>query len=492
MPSILHLSDLHFTDRRELFRFTDISAEDLALRIVAPLSGPPDYLVISGDFTCDGDTSDFELAREFVKCLLKRLKMKPGYLAMAPGNHDIRWERSGRPASEAESRSPYRVFYRQLKQKEAVVDLNDFIVTEDLTLIALNSSSRESRELHGLGYVGEQQFTALWKAVQAQPTFNPASPRVAVLHHHLLPVTWTEPLSEDSKSSLTLDAEALQSHLLDAGFRVVLHGHQHQPFLRAISNPARTDMASLLIAGCGSTGSAQPKLGNVARNHYQMLHIRRNSVNVEWYESDFNDVAAFRPGKKSRYDFHSARELPLFIAVSGVSGSARTKFCQNLLDRLRRRYRDNLTIDMAPSFASDLIREGRTHDDRTTPNDYAAYLRRHIANLNRKDADVIILDRTLLDTLAFAELNGNLETDWLDLTQVMAETTARRMFAYFFMPHATVSDGSDGEELLYRQRVDDALWTVVQRYVKSPATANPRRVEDAEQFLIKKIQDVLL
>ena len=490
MPSILHLSDLHFTDNRDVFRFIDIEPQEFASRIVEPLANRPDYVVISGDFTWDGDISDFELARQFVECLLARLNLPPDRLAISPGNHDIRWGRGEHPANETERRSPYRVFYRQLKNRDPIDDLNDFIVRPDLTLLCLNSTSKESREFAGYGFIGERQHRSLWKAVQLEPLFTPAAIRVAVLHHHLLPVTWREPISPDAKYSLTLDAEAIQIQLLNAGFQMALHGHQHQPFLRAISDPTRSDNACLLIAGCGSTGLVRAKLGSVGRNHFQMVSIRRHKAHIEWYESDFRDVGSFRLSKEWDYQFRPDPITPLFIGVSGMSGRARSTFCQDLHNRLHRRYGDSVKIDLVPSFAGELIKEGRSHDQLTRPDDYAAYLRRHFANLNRTDADVIILDRTLLDTLAFAELNGNLASDWLDLTQVIAETTAQKMFAYFFVPYAPADTDNSGERQ-YRERLDTSLWTVVNRYIKRPLMGDPANIERADKIMFSKLQEVL-
>jgi 3',5'-cyclic AMP phosphodiesterase CpdA len=112
------LSDLHFTHKRDVFRFVDLDPPEFVSKIVDPLSVRPDYVVISGDFTWDGDIADFELARPFLQSLIARLELTPDQIAICPGNHDIRWERGDQPASQVDRRSAYQVFYRQLKQRD--------------------------------------------------------------------------------------------------------------------------------------------------------------------------------------------------------------------------------------------------------------------------------------------------------------------------------------------------------------------------------------
>ncbi len=498
MTSLLHLSDLHFHPDKDRFRFEDPAQLLNIFMESLERSGrdcQPEYLVLSGDFTWFAKSYEFELAEQFVTPLMEKLKIPPERTVLIPGNHDALWKEGDREPSDNERFSPYRQFYKSIKGRNAAADLNDYVVTQDLTLVALNSSSLERKEFPGYGFVGDRQWRALWDHVQNEPAFNKSAPRVAVLHHHLLPVSWLEPQSTENRYSLTLDAERMQNTFMATGFRVVLHGHQHQPFLRVVSNPAEPDQQGILLAGAGSLGVAAAHLGNSQRNHFQVIRMSRlGNVEVEWYELHPSNTERFRYDRSYVFPRNpeAQRSLRFLVGVSGAASQERTEFCNKLRDRLADRYGREVAVNLTPSPARDLVVKGATFDADTKTDDYAAYLCSHMGNVNEAPSGIVIFDRTLLDTLAFAELNRNLTGDWLSLAQQIAVACARRMDAYFYIPFEQGS-GPPNPQADYYHRLDTSMWTVLERLLAKRYTRLGGSLEDrvgrAERLIAPMLEE---
>lgn len=483
MTSLLHLSDLHFHPDKDRFRFEDPAQLLNIFMESLDRSGrncQPDYLVLSGDFTWFAKAYEFELAEQFVTPLMEKLKIPPERAVFIPGNHDALWKDGDREPADNERFSSYRQFYKSIKGKNAAADLSDYVVTPDLTMVALNSSALEKKDFPGYGFVGDRQWRELWNRVQNEPAFNKAAPRVAVLHHHLLPVTWLEPQGAENRYSLTLDAERMQNTFMSTGFRVVLHGHQHQPFLRVVSNPAESDQQGILLAGAGSLSVAAQYLGNSQRNHFQVIRLSRlGNVEVEWYELHPNNTERFRYDRSYFFPRNPEAQsaLRFLVGVSGASSQKRSEFCGKLKDRLAARYGREVAVNLTPSPGKELVVKGASFDADTTTDDYAAYLCRHMTNVNEAPNGVVIFDRTLLDTLAFAELNRNLTGDWLALAQQTAIACARNMDAYFYIPFEP-DPQQPNDQADYYHRLDTAIWTVLDRLLPRRYTRLDGSLED--------------
>ncbi len=294
MPAILHLSDLHLTHIPDICHFA--SADDLLKAIKNAFDSElcvynhinseqkppqPEYIVISGDFTWQGESVEFRRSQEFIRDLLIEFKLSPKKLIVVPGNHDMRWYQDGKPASKVNRENDYRMFYELVKKQEPNDHLSSYIANSDITILGLNSASIESDECHGFGYVGIEQLDDLWSDVTADDNFCYAAPRVAVLHHHLIPVNRLVPINEENQYSLTLDAEQIHRWFFDNNIKVVLHGHQHQPFLRVVIDPAKMAEQVTVVAGVGSVGAARDKLGDCGRKYFQVVVPSNDNVAVD-------------------------------------------------------------------------------------------------------------------------------------------------------------------------------------------------------------------
>ena len=93
MPTVLHLSDLHFGyDHDAVARKQRAEALDLLVEEVAGLTGDwkPEILVISGDLTWQGKASGYgELAKWLRGKLFKATRLKAADCVICAGNHDI-------------------------------------------------------------------------------------------------------------------------------------------------------------------------------------------------------------------------------------------------------------------------------------------------------------------------------------------------------------------------------------------------------------------
>jgi predicted MPP superfamily phosphohydrolase len=283
-PTILHLSDLHFGDDHAFVDDKNTPGETMAEKVLAALeqyiSEPVGAVVVSGDFITKGQTDLYlKGVPEEIHGLVEKLGLNVRqHLLAVPGNHDIELDRGDEKYSQEE---PYKKFLPMLLQtQEAFEDLEQGrrLAVEDadgwiLTLVGFNSIKPREAVYKDYGYVGTNRVDTMFRDL-GDADRTERSVVFAVLHHHLLPV---EPFIEpdrDRKASLTLDAGELIEAFQAAGVDVVLHGHQHRPFIGRGDRSRREHgeltgfRDQLWILGAGSAGSKQLPYG--VRNSFSV------------------------------------------------------------------------------------------------------------------------------------------------------------------------------------------------------------------------------
>jgi hypothetical protein len=258
VSTILHLSDLHLGDADVWERKTDDKVglvpqdENTRLAVIKTslkavkryLDGKGEELqavVVSGDITSRHDANGFER----FGTLLDEVKLAPLESVVAvPGNHDVDWQ------SEPGTGEKYQLFLqhtRNMGMRTPLCDGVDFpgdpadsdaqpvLVLEDCLLVAINSAnwcgvklggSRRKREVYDVARVSESQLDRLTDTLRGHDTSGLV--RIAVLHHHLLPVTEDEEVKHfESFTNLA----RLRGWLRQHRFHAVLHGHKHRPAL---------------------------------------------------------------------------------------------------------------------------------------------------------------------------------------------------------------------------------------------------------------------
>jgi 3',5'-cyclic AMP phosphodiesterase CpdA len=299
---IIHISDLHFG--KSNFPDIDIAGQrSLASLFAADLAAlkmeRPAAVIISGDLTWRGDPAEFQEALTFVT----RLQSLHGVdtfldLVIVPGNHDIKWADQSDDKCDLKRLVTYsgpdaERNYRNFFSRTIGVPGNTYLsmgrryllqnyVTVDI--LGLNSCRLEGRDFSGYGYVGLDQIADGASRMGWSEERNTVNYRLAILHHHLVPVSPVEDVATNH-FSLTLDAGQLLYKMQDFGVDVASHGHQHQPFLSSISKPVKKDSAyepaiPILIHGAGSIGVAREKLGRISKNSYSIYQFDRKGITM--------------------------------------------------------------------------------------------------------------------------------------------------------------------------------------------------------------------
>jgi 3',5'-cyclic-AMP phosphodiesterase len=198
----------------------------------------PDVVVVSGDLTSNGFKDEYALARRYIDGI------ECESLVVIPGNHD--------------SRNVGYVHFEEL-----FGDRNSVLRVGETTIVAVDSTEPDlDNGQIGRGRYGwiEEQFA------------HPATFRVFVLHHHLLPVPGT-----GRERNIVNDAgDALES-LQRAGVDLVLSGHKHVPYAWRLED--------LFIVNAGTVSSSRLR-GN-GRPCYNVIEVEGTHVSV-WRKYPFH------------------------------------------------------------------------------------------------------------------------------------------------------------------------------------------------------------
>lgn len=176
-----------------------------------------------------------------------------------------------------------------------------------------------------------------------------------------------------------------------------------------------------------------------------------------------------------------AAELPrmrrrVLIGISGASGVGKSTLARALHGELSSRPLSDIklpdqSVTLCESPGRRLVRAGVTADDDTTFEDYAVYFKAHLDRLNASSSGVFIFDRTLLDTLAFAEVNKNLTGPWLEFAREVARSYSLALDIAVYIPieaHVKAERPVDAD---YLRRFDAGLRNVLNHYFPDFVTA---------------------
>lgn len=241
-----------------------------------------DVVCITGDLTDDG------VGYELIESAFRRWKDK-GTLLAIPGNHDLYlfpMRGSGRPKpTHATKRAAWNEFAKRLglELHPTGAWFKSFPDAKTV-IVGLDSCARPQRRFFrhngGLGapqleYLRELATTPEWKA---------AKHRLAMLHHHVVPLPHGVGKRAPSEIGMRLDDASSAAKVFDeVGITTVMHGHRHVSEQRQPAGSNFTILASpSLTLGCRS--GDDPSFWRIEIDG--RLHAERVRVPVAAMEQD--------------------------------------------------------------------------------------------------------------------------------------------------------------------------------------------------------------
>lgn len=211
-----------------------------------------DAVVITGDITDDG------VGYEIVEAAFRRWKDK-GRLFAIPGNHDLylfplRGTNRPKP-THASKREAWKAFAERIG-----LSLHESgawwrrIPESDVVLVGLDSCARPQRRFYRHnGGIGPEQLAWL-RELGKNPEFQSARHKLALLHHHVVPLPLGVGKKAPSEVGMRLDDARSAAEAFDeVGITAVLHGHRHVSEQRQPAGSNFTILASpSLTLGCRS------------------------------------------------------------------------------------------------------------------------------------------------------------------------------------------------------------------------------------------------
>lgn len=194
MIRLFHVSDLHFgcEDQAALDWFADSVRQQR-----------PDAVAVTGDLTMRARSEEFAAAARWLEALDVPLTIEPG-------NHDLPWNPLTRLLR------PYRRFQKIERALERPIDLGP------VRIVPLKSTARMQLRLNwSWGVVGR---SALDAAVAELAGLAADEIGIVATHHPLLD------RAELKSRGRTLRGPRAAARLAEAGARLVLSGHVHDPF----------------------------------------------------------------------------------------------------------------------------------------------------------------------------------------------------------------------------------------------------------------------
>lgn len=268
---------------RTLFEASPRNSNLRLLRAAAAIEeAAPDAVVLTGDLTDDG--AGFEL----VEAAFAKWKEK-GRLFAVPGNHDLYlfpMRGSGRPRpTHASKREAWRAFAGRIGLELHPTGAWWKLVPEgDLAVVGLDSCARPQRRFYRHnGSVGQEQLEFL-RELGKRPEFKAARHKLALLHHHVVPLPHGIGRRAPSEIGMRLDDARSAAEVFDeVGITAVLHGHRHVSEQRQPAGTNFTIFASpSLTLGCRS--GDDPSFWRIELD--KNVHASRVRVPVEAIEQD--------------------------------------------------------------------------------------------------------------------------------------------------------------------------------------------------------------
>jgi 3',5'-cyclic AMP phosphodiesterase CpdA len=234
MPTLIHLSDLHFGPHHHAH------LDEILLREIATLN--PEAVIISGDFTMRARHREFEQARDF----LARISQPT---LTIPGNHD---QPILTPRDWIERLT--RQYARYQTYLHPTIDA--VLATNGVFIIGLN----DNHPILPGGFWSRAQRAWLETQLARAPR---DAVKIVATHHQLVWNGW--------RPAGFWNADATLAWLAAHGVELVLNGHTH------VSHATQT-AHGIVVARAGTATSGRTRHGN--GNAYNLITLDARQINV--------------------------------------------------------------------------------------------------------------------------------------------------------------------------------------------------------------------
>ena len=247
-----HLSDLHIADRRRYPRngLTGKDCDKHSARfgkqlLLALREAQVDHLVVTGDLTASGETSEFERVADLLRPWAEK-----GRLTAVPGNHDVWTEDAAEKGRFLRLVGPDG---RGMKRPAAPYPLA-VSLSPEAVLVALDSARWGEDPWRTPGRLGPQQLQVTRDLIRQHAKEGRAV--LLALHHHL--VLPPERIPSDARVARMplADADKVVRLVAEMPVAAVLHGHRHCAF--RLELPAPSGTTPVLCAGSATRVADEP------------------------------------------------------------------------------------------------------------------------------------------------------------------------------------------------------------------------------------------
>lgn len=287
---ILHISDLHYGDDHgfptgestggmEVTNMVDAIVER-----VNRLELAVGVIVVSGDLTTKSELNQLlAVAQPELERLAQRLGLREEHLVVVPGNHDIPLDEAVAATRDYRHELPFRSFLTSLYEQKTDIERLTMFRTPSgwgINTATLNSVRLRSPETKDYGYVGPRARPLMddlrrrFGGKTTSELWNERVLNLTVLHHHLVTGELVTSPTTGHPVSVTLDAGKLISDLQQGSTHVVLHGHQHVPFVGTVARGHQVGTSGwdgykrpLWLVGGGSAGAKSNRLSDEMRDN---------------------------------------------------------------------------------------------------------------------------------------------------------------------------------------------------------------------------------
>lgn len=298
--ALLWLSDLHLSES-EFHIENDETKTSLFEHIYGCLNNTQDEiggLLITGDITSMADKNGFDKATKLIDDLSRNYIFTNENIVMCPGNHDFKFHSKPLEDNEAPKTVSklYTKAYTNFYNKIYNIAPNDYYCCGKkillasghiLEIVALNSLYlQQYSNFNGHGYISDKQLNYVeremgWNNKKAGNVI-----RIVMMHHHYIPVCYTETIDVKRPSSVVYDADRLMNWMIKNDVKILLHGHKHKSIVAQVDYPINPtcsettlqEMRKICIVGMGGTGCKNTK------NIFSTLSFDDKKIYIKFYQ----------------------------------------------------------------------------------------------------------------------------------------------------------------------------------------------------------------